>query len=332
MASRVARTALVAGTLGLALLTAPKVAAARIRRRPDDTDLLEPVVHDRLEVPTPDGGSTSVVRVGEGPPIVLSHGVTLSIRTWVKQLEALPRQGFEVVAYDHRGHGSSVLGTGGHAVDHLGADLAAVLEALDLRDAVVVGHSMGGIAVQSLLLDHPAVVARRVRGAVLLSTLARVPFGSRATRIKQRIERATDRVPDTTWLWQRKDLGFVLARLGFGDDPKPSHVELVRQMLLECPHGTRIEAPRALVGTDFVDRLGEITVPTLVVCGSRDIITPVSHSRLLAERIPGARLEVLEGGGHMLMLERAEELDRLIVEFARSLPLGAHGVEDRTSA
>jgi pimeloyl-ACP methyl ester carboxylesterase len=66
------------------------------------------------------------------------------------------------------------------------------------------------------------------------------------------------------------------------------------------------------------------------VCGTRDIVTPLVHSELLAERIPGARLEVLEGGGHMLMLERADALDRLVVDFARSLPL--RGTDARAAA
>jgi non-heme chloroperoxidase len=330
VASRGTKVALATVGVGagaaLALLTAPKVAAARIRRRADDEDhVLEPVVHERIEVATTGGGTISVVRVGEGPPIVLSHGVTLSVRTWVKQLAALPAAGFEAVAYDHRGHGASPAAGSGHAVEHLGDDLRAVLETLDLHDAVLVGHSMGGIAVQSLALDHPSVVAERVRGIVLLSTLPRVAFGSRATRIKQRIERITDRVPDTTWLWQRRDFGLVLARLGFGSDPKPSHVELVRQMMLECPARTRLEAPRALIGIDFVDRLPDVLVPTLVICGTRDLITPDLHSRLLARRIPGARLELVEGGGHMLMLERADEIERLIIDFAHGLPLRAGG-------
>jgi pimeloyl-ACP methyl ester carboxylesterase len=157
-----------------------------------------------------------------------------------------------------------------------------------------------------------------------------VPLGSYATRLKDRYERITDRAPNSTWIWRWPDLGFTVARLGFGDDPKPSHVELVRSMLLECPPSTRLAAPKSLVGIDFAGRLSEIDLPVLVVCGTRDIVTPLVHSELLAERIPGARLEVLEGGGHMLMLERADALDRLVVDFARSLPL--RGTDARAAA
>jgi 3-oxoadipate enol-lactonase len=309
--------------LALATVAAPRLVAWRIRRGEDDDAFVDSVASERLTLQSRDEGAISALRVGSGPPIVLSHGVTLSVRTWVKQLESLPAAGFEAVAYDHRGHGASDLGTEGHAVVHLGHDLRAVLEQLDLHDVVIVGHSMGGLAVLSLLLDHPEVAAERVRGAVLLSTLPRVPLGSYATRMKDRYERITDRAPNSTWIWRWPDLGFTVARLGFGDDPKPSHVELVRNMLLECPPSTRLAAPKSLVGIDFADRLSEVDLPVLVVCGTRDIVTPLAHSELLAEQIRGARLEVLEGGGHMLMLERAETLDRLVIDFARSLPLRA---------
>ena len=120
-----------------------------------------------------DGGSIHVVSRGEGPPIVLSHGVTLSVRTWVKQMESLPAAGFRTIAFDHRGHGDSTVGSPGHTLDTLADDVRTVVEGLDLRDAVLVGHSMGGIAVQLFCLRHPDVAAERVAGIVLLSTLSR---------------------------------------------------------------------------------------------------------------------------------------------------------------
>ena len=117
----------------------------------------------------------------------------------------------------------------------------------------------------------------------------------------------------------RRNLGFLLARLGFGSNPQPSHVELTRRMIESCDAETTRLATRALLGLDLVPDIGRIDVPTLVVCGSADLVTPPAESRRLARTIPGARLEMLHGGGHMLMLERADDLDRLIVDFARSV-------------
>ena len=311
----------VAGATGLAI-GLPRIVAKRLRNRPDGEarQVLETPIYESASLPSHDGGTIHVVSVGTGPPIVLSHGVTLSVRTWVRQLETLPVEGFHVVAFDHRGHGSSKLGDSGFSIDNLGDDIRTLVEGLDLRDAVLVGHSMGGIAVQSFLLRHHEVAAERIKGVVLLSTLARVPLsGPRAAGLRALIDRLSEIVPDSTRVWSSPNVGFLLARVGFGRDPKPSHVELVRQMMLECAADTRRESPRSLLGFDLTARLPEVRIPTLVIGGSADVIAPPAESRRLAELIPGARLEMIRGGGHMLMLEHTELIDRLITDFAREV-------------
>ena len=320
------RVGIAAGTFGsVAGLAygAQRLAATRMRRAPDGDArraLEAPgYVDHRLE--THDRGTIYVVERGNelDPPIVLSHGVTLSVRTWFHQLEELPKEGFRAIAFDHRGHGRSVLGQEGHSLENLGRDVKTVLEGLDLHGAVLVGHSMGGVAVQSFVTRFPEVAAERVAGIVLLSTLAYTPFGSRSTRTKARLERISKRTPDAQWLWDAPNLGFLAARLGFGKNPRPSHVELVRTMMSECPPETRRDAPRVLVGLDLTRDLPNVRIPTLVVGGTADVLTPPFEARRIAGLIPDARLELLRDGGHMLMLERTDELDRLIVEFAREV-------------
>jgi len=318
------RAAIAAGAVGGvagAAWGAQRVAAMRVRRRPDANAAraLDAPGYIDHRIDTHDRGSIYVVENGEAdaPPIVLLHGVTLSVRTWFYQLEDLPQAGFRAIAFDHRGHGDSVLGQEGHSLENLARDVKTVLEGLDLHDAVLVGHSMGGVAVQAFVTMFPEIAAERVAGIVLLSTLAYTAFGSRPTRTKARIERVTSHTPDTTWLWSRPNLGFLLARVGFGKNPRPSHVELVRRMMLDCPPETRRDAPRVLVGLDLTNVLPHVHLPTLVIGGTADALTPPFEARRIAELIPGARLELLVDGGHMLMLERIEELDRLIVDFAR---------------
>jgi pimeloyl-ACP methyl ester carboxylesterase len=318
----------ITGAAAGAAYGAARLAARRVRRGPDDPDaerlLAEPVwVSQRIA--SFDGGTINVVdrepRAAARQPVtfVLSHGVTLSVRTWLRQLDTLPAAGFRTVAFDHRGHGESVLGDAGHSVENLGNDIDTVLEALDLERVVLVGHSMGGIAVQSYIAQHPDAAKRRLAGLVLLSTLARTPGGSQAAQLNQLVERVTRRTPDTTRIWASPNLGLVLARLGFGRDAKPSHVELVRQMMLACGADTRTAAPRSLIGFDLTPTLERIALPTLIVVGTADVITPPYEARRMARAIPGSRLEVFEGGGHMLMLERTADLDALLVEFASSL-------------
>ena len=301
-----------------------RLVAARVRRNPDGdaARALEAPVYIDRRLTAFDGGSIYVVEDGEGPPIVFSHGVTNSIRTWFHQLEEFPRAGFRAIAYDHRGHGKSVLGSSGHSLENLALDLRTVIEELDLRGAVLVGHSMGGVAVQAFVTEFPELAAERIAGIVLLSTLAQTPLGSHSTRTKARIEQITNHAPDMSWLWSSPNLGFVLARLGFGRDPQPSHVELVRQMLAECPPETRLDAPRALIGLDLTAELPGVRMPTLVIVGTGDLLTPPAQARQIARLIPGARLEIFAGGGHMLMLERADALDKMIIEFAHEVGAG----------
>jgi non-heme chloroperoxidase len=322
----VKRVGIAAGTLGgVAGLAygAQRLATTRMRRA-DDGDarraLDAPTYLDHRLV-THDRGTIYVVERGDelDPPIVFSHGVTLSVRTWFHQLEELPKEGFRAIAVDQRGHGRSVPGQEGHSLENLGRDVKTVLEGLDLRGAVLVGHSLGGVAVQSFVTRFPDIAAERVAGIVLLSTLAYTPFGSRSTRTKARLEKISRRTPDAQWLWDAKNLGFLAARVGFGKNPRPSHVDLVRQMMSECPPETRRDAPRVLVGLDLTRELPNVRIPTLVVVGTADVLTPPFEARRIAELIPGARLELMRGGGHMLMLERTDELDRLIVDFARGV-------------
>jgi pimeloyl-ACP methyl ester carboxylesterase len=302
---------------------AERAAVRRIRRVPDGEArrAFESPIYIDHTIDTPDRGTMYVVEAGPegGPPIVLSHGVTLSVRTWFHQLEDFPKDGFRTIAFDHRGHGKSVLGEAGHSLDALADDVKVLLESLDLRDAVLVGHSLGGVAVQSFVIRYPEIAAERVAGMVLLSTLAYTPFGSRSTRTKARLERLTKRQPDTQRIWNLRNFGFLLARVGFGRHPRPSHVELVRRMIAECPAETRTDAPRVLVGLDLTADLPNILIPTLVVGGGADVLTPPFEARRMADLIPGARLQLIPGGGHMLMLEATEELDALIADFAREV-------------
>ena len=316
-------TGLATIAIGGTAYAAERVLAGRIRRNDRDgvVDVLEPIAHGARAIASHDGGTISLVDVAAigscvRAPIVLSHGVTLSVRTWVQQIDAFANAGHRTIAFDHRGHGGSKLGTNGFGVEQLGRDIADVLEHLDVCGAIVVGHSMGGIGVQSFVAQFPEIAQRRVAGIVLLSTLPSALSGSQAARLGHAVERITRRTPDSTRLWANPHLGLVVARFGFGKDPNARDVELVRQMMHECDRVTRVEGPRSLIGFDLVEELARIDIPTLIIGGSADVITPPRDSQRMHDRIPQSRLVVLDGGGHMLMLERATEVNRLILQFA----------------
>ncbi len=305
-----------AGAAGVAY-GAQRAVARGLRHRPDpDAGKLSHLTFDEARrLPGHDGGSLYTVSRGHGPTFLLSHGVTIDSRVWVKQFDTLPALGLRVVAYDHRGHGQSVAGDTGHSLSNLASDLRTVLEGLDLRDVVLVGHSMGGLAAQAFALEHAGIARSRVRGIVLLSTFARTPIASFTPLPVEKVSSWLD----LAGLMRRPQLGTLLARLGFGRDPLASQVELARRMLSDCDPDTARDAIVPLLGVDLTDDLARIDRPVLVIGGTADVLTPPIEARRIAKHLPGARLVMMERAGHMIMLERANELHELLLAFAREV-------------
>lgn len=257
-------------------------------------------------VPTSDGGRIHAVERGEGPTVVLLHGVTLGVATWAPQLRNL---GGRVLAVSQRGHGQSQAGDGGYGFDRLGADLLEVLDALDVADAVLVGHSMGGMVTQYLAVERPADLARRVRRLVLVATapgpLVLAPLTALimagATRALGGAERrGRGPLPQGMTVWA--------ARAAFGRDASPPAVELLRQMLDAMSPGALAALLPGLLAFDVRARLGSVELPAHVIGGTHDVLTPPRTARAIARELPGCELTMLAGCGHMVMLERADEL------------------------
>lgn len=272
-----------------------------------------------------DGGSVRAVEYGEGPPVVLLHGVTHSSKVWGWQFADL-HQRHRVIALDHRGHGESIPGRDPWTIARLAADAAEVIEALDLRGALVVGHSLGGIVAQQLAVDRPDLIGGRMAGLALMATTAGglsvgpaawTGVSTAAVKVARRGMTAAGRVQDR--LLAPSDLSWALFRLGIGSSADPTHVELTRQLTAATPFSTLYELMEDVVGFDLRDRLGGIDAPVLVMVGTRDVVTPPRDSRVIAANIPGARLEVFGGAGHMLMLERRSAVSELLARFALEL-------------
>jgi pimeloyl-ACP methyl ester carboxylesterase len=268
-----------------------------------------------------DGGRIHVAERGQGPPIVLVHGVTLGVATWAPQLRQLADAGHRVIAVGQRGHGRSVAGEGGYSLERLADDLAEVLEALDVRDAVLVGHSMGGMVAQLLAVRRPDDLRRHVAALVLVGTAAgpmvrgaqaaMVPFmlGGAGRSLARAERRGRGLLPIEA-------AGPFATRVCFGADPSPADLELARSMLAAMSPSAVSGLLPGLLAYDVSGQLGAVDLPTWVVVGSRDVLTPPRMARALAGAIDGAQLVVLEGCGHMVMLERAEELDRLLTQVS----------------
>jgi pimeloyl-ACP methyl ester carboxylesterase len=280
---------------------------------PPARDALVPPIDLEHAITARDGAVLHVVERGTGAPVVLVHGYTLRVAVWTLQFERWPARGTRVVAYDQRGHGQSTVGAAGLTAASMAADLRTVLEHLDLRDVVLVGHSLGGMVVEQLAIDHPEVVSERVRRLVLLSTAARGTAwaGSRLVGLVERVGGAYGRV--TPGVMSRRELGFFLAGIGVGPRAPAWIVERSQELIASCPPATLAAAGRVLLHFDVSDRVSAIAAPTTVLCGAADRLTPPRESVRLAERIRGARLEIVPGAGHMLMLEVPDRFEAAVL-------------------
>jgi pimeloyl-ACP methyl ester carboxylesterase len=241
------------------------------------------------------------------PTVVLAHGWTLTHASWLPVVEPLVAAGVRVVTYDQRGHGDSSHLRGDTSVRMLGDDLAAVLDVVAPRAPVVLGgHSMGGMTVMAYAGLYPDELRSRVMGVVLVSTSAD-DLRNRLRTIEARAMSLAARMP-------RLPAGrFVTVkgqrRLLFGVDPDPEQVQLTRDMVAGTSLPTMGRFFGALGQHDESEALEALDgIPTLVLVGDRDRLTPPRHAHRLAELVPHAELRELPGRGHMLVYEATDEV------------------------
>jgi non-heme chloroperoxidase len=328
------RRALVAGVVagtaaGTAALAYALERAAVRRLRVDEAGLLAagrslPTDLEHHFIAVSDGGRIHAVERGEGPPIVLVHGVTLGVATWAPQLHHLAAR-HRVIAVDQRGHGQSLHGTDGHLLERLADDLIEVLSALEVTGAVLVGHSMGGMVTQLAAVERPEDLKARVAGLVLLATSAGPLFpgavGPAAPALFAALSAKGLRRSEArgSGLFPSADVGTWASRVMFGARPNPADVELARSMTDAMSPRSLAELVASLSTFDVHTRIAAIDLPTHVVVGSRDVLLAPRWSKAMAAKIPGARLSVFPGCGHMVMLEREDELNALLSEFSGAL-------------
>jgi 3-oxoadipate enol-lactonase len=245
-------------------------------------------------------------RSGTGPPLLLIMGLSGTALSWGEPFLAQLRQDFDVIAYDHRGIGASSRLDGPITIREMAADAAGLLEALELDSAHVLGISMGGMIAQELALAHP----ERVRTLTLGCTYCGGPGSVRAAEeVWARVigaGRSGDRELVLRTMWEIN----VSAEFAADEAERQRFVEraLSRRVAVEVIE----QQARAAAAHDTSSRLGEIELPTLVIHGTEDQMIPVSNGHMIAQLIPGAPLEILDGVGHMFFLERPERSTELL--------------------
>ena len=251
-----------------------------------------------------DGGRIRVITAGEGAAVLLGHGYGSSLVEWNVVMDRLVDQGYRVFAFDQVGHGGSTIGTDGVGAKQMAASYKAVLEHFELTDVVLVGHSMGGFLSLAMLLNFPETAAR-LKGLILFASMAG-DVSKGAPQNKVQIPLIKSGI--MTAISQTELLGYPFGASIMGIDPSEAAIRVFLETFGTLDHAPLIPILRAMDETDYYDRLGEIGVPTVVMCGEKDGTTPPWHSEQLGRDIPNAENVWVPDRGHMLNWEAPDVL------------------------
>jgi len=267
-------------------------------------------------ITTKDGTQIYYKDWGEGPPIVFSHGWPLTADAWEDQMFYLASHGYRCVAHDRRGHGRSSQPWDGNDMDTYADDLAALVEALDLKDAVHIGHSTGGGEVARYIGRHGT---KRVAKAVLISAvppgLVKTPAnpGGMSIELFDGLRAAV--VADRAKFWKV----FCESFYGYNRPGAKASDGVRDSFFLQCTltgFPASYMCIKAFSETDFTEDLKKFDVPTLILHGSDDQVVPVDvTAKRSSKMIPGAILKIYEDAPHGMCTTLKDRINADLLEF-----------------
>ncbi|MEV4291981.1 alpha/beta hydrolase [Nonomuraea bangladeshensis] len=321
---------------------AKRYAVGRIRLRPD-TEASEPFGElrgrERTHI-TSDGVALHVELDGpdDAPlTIVFCHGYCLSLESWHYQRKDL-RENYRLVLWDQRSHGRSQRAQADESmIDRLGDDLAEVIEEFVPGPCVLVGHSMGGMTIMALADRHPGLFGDKIRAVALLATsagkLAELTLGLPAmlSKVVHKVAPGT-----VSMLGKRgalidrtrsagSDIAFLITRyMGFGDakNVSPTVVDFAESMIRATPTEVFADFYPALMNHDKLAALDVLdSVPTAILVGDGDWLTPPDHSKAIAAALPKAQLTEVPDTSHLIQLERPGVVNDALRDLAKRVEL-----------
>lgn len=254
-------------------------------------------------------------RQGQGAPLVLIAGLGYSQWMWHRMAPILAEQ-FEVITFDNRGVGGSDKPPGPYNAQMLAADTAGLLQALDVPQAAIMGHSMGGFVAQALALEFPEVVQRLILSATNFGGPNHVPTSQEAMAIL--LDSSGDRLA-------RFQRGLSVSTAPGFAERQPQVVADIRSYHEENPQPPEAYQAQLAIGLGlfsaeaaFEERLPQVEAPTLILSGEHDRVVPPQNAALLAQKIPKSTVHVLPGAGHLFPLETPAEAARIVAQFLQT--------------
>jgi 3-oxoadipate enol-lactonase len=255
------------------------------------------------------GLNLAYIDEGQGPAVLFLHGYPFNKSMWNEQIAAITGAGFRAIAPDLRGFGETKWTDEIATMEEMARDAAALLDQLQIEQAIVCGLSMGGY----VAFDFVHLFASRVKGLVLAGTRAPADTEDEKAGRQQQAETMlrAGMVPISI-----ATLPKLLAAKTRSE--RPDIVKRVRNMITNSDPKSAAAAQRGMAARrDYSAELSSINVPTLIIVGREDSIRPVSDAELMRERIPHSRLEIVEDAAHITNLEQPEVFNRVLLDFLR---------------
>ena len=267
---------------------------------------------------TKDGAHIFYKDWGEGQPVVFSHGWPLNADAWDEQLFLFASNGFRAVAHDRRGHGRSTQTWTGNDMDTYADDLAAVVKALELKNAIHVGHSTGGGEVVRYIARHGTDrVAKAVLVDAVTPMLIKTDSNPEGIPIDVFDQIRKGLASDASQFWKDFSPMFYGSNRPGAKVSQGIH-DAFWLMSMQCGLAAAYQCVKAFSETDFRDDLKKIDVPTLVIHGDDDQVVPIAvGGNRTAKMIKGATYKVYPGAPHGLMSTHTKQFNSDLLSFAR---------------
>ena len=241
---------------------------------------------------------------GEGYPIVLIHGLSASHDIWLSQQTVFSRQ-YKVITMDLRGHGQSDKPEMDYSIELFSNDVIALMNYLGIKQAIIIGVSMGGMVAQRIAIDH----SNYIKKLILVDTMSHMD-----NCLRMKLENGAI-LADRFGMEVQARNGLPWA---FSTSFINEHFDEIVNIINDVsglPPGPYVQSVKACIGHDVRDQLGKIHAQTLVIVGEEDILTPRYFSEVLYENIPDCRMSVIKGSGHVTPMEQADGFDELVMDF-----------------